>query len=128
MIRINHSANRPAGFPVLVLVLSFVLSGCSVFFVEPPPKALPRTGEVKCTDGFGLPIVDTLAAAGLATLAVATATRPAGEGPGSSAAKQLLTLGAVMPAIVFTGSAAHGYWTVSDCRRLKERPLESALR
>ena len=58
------------GVGLVVALAALALGGCSLFGVTPPPETAPRTAaELACTETVGYPLIDTVAAVAIGTLA-----------------------------------------------------------
>jgi hypothetical protein len=100
----------------LALALVLALGGCSFRLIHPaPPHAewpdpvVAESSERACTDLVGLPIIDTVVAGSLGTLAYVE--RDAGS--------HTITLGLGLASIPFVASAIYGYVQTARCHRYK---------
>ena len=114
-------SNRLLGISALVL-LQFVGSGCSLLFVDGPPRQelweVPSVADpAQCTESYALPILDTVAV-------------PASVFSGLVSNDEIIFLSGVGWALVHLASAWSGYANVNECNDFMDaktaRLLQSA--
>ena len=101
------------------MVLAHAFSGCSYLFVTAPPENHERLNYFDCTQGNGLPVVDTVLGG---IYALATVGELSGRGASQSTSQTFETVGApLVLAGLFAASAVSGFGKTSDCRMARTK-------
>jgi len=116
---VSARAASPKQQLLWIAVLTHVFSGCSYLFVTAPPDNHERLNYFDCTQGNGLPVIDTVLGG---IYALASVGELSGRGASQSTSQTFESVGApLVLAGLFAASAVSGFGKTSDCRMARTK-------